>query len=76
MNGVLSVSNFGTGTTPSSFPFSRNAHWVSLDVFVGATASRRHFISPRSPLPGEKWSMMSSASEFVDHDSLLSEGSS
>ncbi|GIY37382.1 hypothetical protein CDAR_479621, partial [Caerostris darwini] len=63
-------------TTPSSFLFPRNTHWLSLDVFVRYHCVPGVFHLPEISSPGEKWSMMSPASGFVDHHSLLSEGSS
>ncbi|GIY39455.1 hypothetical protein CEXT_472621 [Caerostris extrusa] len=51
----------------------RSAHWLSLDTFVRDHCCPSGISSPQDSFPGEKWSMMSPASGFVDHDSLLSE---
>ncbi|GIY39453.1 hypothetical protein CEXT_472601 [Caerostris extrusa] len=66
---------FRDRTTPSSFPFPLNAHRVSLDTFVREPLSPSGISSLQdSLLWREMESMMSPASRFVDHDSLLSGG--
>ncbi|GIY37383.1 hypothetical protein CDAR_479631 [Caerostris darwini] len=63
---------FWDRTTPSSFLFPQNVHYVSFDAFVRDHCVPTVFHLPKIHSPGEKWSMMSVASGFVDHDSLLS----